>query len=77
MELAELTAVLRDATLQIHGAVSEQNIQLESIKQSATENVDEINRQKKKVRLLMTPFSCLLPHVNREFARDSRFVILI
>jgi hypothetical protein len=48
-----MTAVLRDATLQIHGAVSEQNIQLESIKQSATENVDEINRQKKKVRLFI------------------------
>lgn len=48
-ELAEMTSVLKEATLQIHSSVASQNIQLDSLQQHTAENMEELNSQKKKM----------------------------
>jgi hypothetical protein len=48
-ELADLTGILREATLQMSTSVLEQNIQLDSIAQNASDNFDELSSQKKKM----------------------------
>jgi len=48
-ELAEMTALLKDATLQIHSSVSSQNVQLDSLQHHAVDNMEELHRQKKKM----------------------------
>mmetsp|Transcript_4670 Transcript_4670/g.4811 ORF Transcript_4670/g.4811 Transcript_4670/m.4811 type:complete len:270 (-) Transcript_4670:46-855(-) len=48
-ELADLTGILREATLQMSTSVIEQNIQLDSIAQNASDNFDELSSQKKKM----------------------------
>ena len=46
-ELAELTARLREETLQIQQTVRDQNISLSSIQQYALENMEDIQKQRK------------------------------
>ena len=49
LELADLTNVLKEATLNMHQSVYQQNIQLDQIQHHAVENVEELERQKKKM----------------------------
>lgn len=48
-EVSELTSALKEASLRINQAVVQQNVQLDSIQQYASENVDELHDQKEKV----------------------------
>jgi len=49
LELSDLTNVLKEATLSMHQSVHQQNIQLDQIQHHAVENVEELERQKKKM----------------------------
>lgn len=49
LELADLTNVLKEATLSMHQSVHQQNIQLDQIQHHAIENVEELERQKNKM----------------------------
>lgn len=48
-ELAELTGVLKDVTVNINRAVLEQNITLDSIQDAVIDNADEVASQKEKM----------------------------
>jgi hypothetical protein len=49
-EVASLTSVLKEATLQMHRSVLEQNVQLESLQTVAAKNQAELDKQSKKTK---------------------------
>jgi len=49
-DLADLTGILKDSTMQINRSVLEQNDQLTSMHHFASENYEELEHQKKQVK---------------------------